>query len=64
MIPIAAAAIRARIKEVMAVAPALLFVAWTNISMNGNPVALVRALLISPRQKSKAIYNDVRTLNV
>ena len=56
MIPIAAAAMRIRINAVMAVEPALLLVACTNISMKGNPVGLLKALLISPRQNRRAIY--------
>jgi hypothetical protein len=55
MMPIAAAAIKTSINEVMTVDPALLFVACTNISINGNPVGLFNALSISPRQKRSAI---------
>jgi len=60
MIPIAAAAMRTRINAVMAVEPPILLVACTNISMKGNPVGLVKALLISPRQNRRAIYRFVR----
>jgi hypothetical protein len=56
MIPIAAAVMRMRIKAVIAVEPALLLVACTNISMKGNPVGLIKALLILPRQNRRAIY--------
>jgi hypothetical protein len=55
MMPIAAAANITRIKEVMRVEPALLFVACTKISMKGKLVGLFNALVISPRQKSSAI---------
>jgi hypothetical protein len=55
MMPIAAAAIKIRIKEVMMVEPALLFVACMKISMKGKPVGLSSAFSISPRQKSSAI---------
>jgi hypothetical protein len=55
MIPIAAATKRTRITAVIAVDPALLFVACTKISIKGNPVGLVNASLIFPRQKSSAI---------
>jgi hypothetical protein len=53
--PIAAAIMRSRIKQVIPVAAALLFVAWTNISMKGNPVGVSKAALISPRQNKRAI---------
>lgn len=43
------------IRTVMTVVPALLFVACRKISMNGNPVGLVRASSMSPKQNSKAI---------
>ena len=43
MMPIAAAAIRTMIREVMTEEPALLFVACTKISMKANPVGLLNA---------------------
>jgi hypothetical protein len=55
MIPIAAATSKATSKAVIAVAPPTLLVAWTKISMNGKPVGLFNALVMSPRQKSIAI---------
>jgi hypothetical protein len=55
IIPIAAAIINRRIKQVMPVAAALLFVAWTKISMKGNPVGVSKALLMFPRQNKRAI---------
>jgi hypothetical protein len=53
--PIAAAAIKTRIKEVIMVEPALLFVACRKISIKGKPVGLFSAFSISPRQNSSAI---------
>jgi len=55
IVPAEPAATRKRIKLVITVAPALLFVAWTKISIKGNPVGVVRAALISPRQNRSAI---------
>lgn len=46
---------RRRTKQVIPVAAALLFVACTKISMNGNPVGVSKAALISPRQNKRAI---------
>lgn len=55
IIPIAAAIMRRRIKQVIPVAAALLFVACTKISMKGNPVGVSKALLMLPRQNKRAI---------
>jgi hypothetical protein len=44
-----------KIKHVIVVAPALLLVAWAKISMNGNPVGVLRAAVTSPRQNKSAI---------
>src|SRR4051812_17249662 len=46
---------RKRIKQDIAVAAAILLVAWAKISMNGNPVGVLRAASISPRQNRSAI---------
>jgi hypothetical protein len=46
---------RNKIKQVIAVAAALLFVACAKISMKGNPVGVSRAAVTSPRQNKRAI---------
>jgi hypothetical protein len=53
--PLPDAAKSSKIKHVIVVAPALLLVAWAKISMNGNPVGVLRAAVTSPRQNKSAI---------
>lgn len=55
MVPVADAVKRKRIKHVMAVAAALLFVACAKISMKGNPVGVSNAAVVPPRQNKSAI---------
>lgn len=55
MTPLPDATKRKSIKAVIAVAAGMLFVACVNISMNGNPVGVSSAAVISPRQNRRAI---------
>jgi len=53
--PLPAAVKRKRTKLVIAVAAALLFVAWAKISIKGNPVGVSKAAVTSPMQNKSAI---------